>query len=200
MRTPRVKTAETSRPATTPADPGTWDGARAMTDKRVGIYPGTFDPVTNGHMDIIQRATRLVDHLVIAIARNAGKGPLFSADERVELVRQEVATLPENSTHIEVRAFDTLLMHFARETGATLVIRGLRAVSDFEYEFQMAAMNAKIAPKIETVFLMASDRNQFISSRFVKEIGQLGGDISHFVSPRVHDRLANRFTGAKHRK
>ncbi len=171
-----------------------------MTDKRIGIYPGTFDPVTNGHMDIIQRATRLVDKLVIAVARNAGKGPLFSADERVELVREEVEVLPENGTHIEVRAFDTLLMHFAREVDAGIIIRGLRAVSDFEYEFQMAAMNAKIDPHIETVFLMASDRNQFISSRFVKEIGQLGGDISHFVSPRVHDRLANRFTGAKHRK
>ncbi len=171
-----------------------------MTNQRIGIYPGTFDPVTNGHMDIIRRATRIVDHLVIAIARNVGKGPLFSADERVELVREEVADLPENGTHFEVRAFDTLLMHFAREVEATLIIRGLRAVSDFEYEFQMAAMNNKIDPHIETVFLMASDRNQFISSRFVKEIGQLGGDISHFVSPRVHDRLANRFTGAKHRK
>ena len=171
-----------------------------MTETRIGIYPGTFDPVTNGHMDIIQRATRLVDKLVIAVARNAGKGPLFSADERVELVREEVEVLPENGTHIEVQAFDTLLMHFAREVNAGIIIRGLRAVSDFEYEFQMAAMNAKIDPHIETVFLMASDRNQFISSRFVKEIGQLGGDISHFVSPRVHDRLANRFTGAKHRK
>ena len=171
-----------------------------MTTRRIGIYPGTFDPVTNGHMDIIQRATHLVDHLVIAIARNAGKGPLFSADDRVEMVRQEVATLPENSTHIEVQAFDRLLMHFARQVHATIIIRGLRAVSDFEYEFQMAAMNAKIDPEVETVFLMASDNNQFISSRFVKEIGQLGGDISHFVSPRVHDRLANRFTGAKHRK
>ena len=171
-----------------------------MTKQRIGVYPGTFDPVTNGHMDIIQRATHLVDHLVIAIARNAGKGPLFSADERVELVRQEVAVLPENSTHIEVKAFDTLLMHFAREVHASIIIRGLRAVSDFEYEFQMAAMNAKIDPEVETVFLMASDNNQFISSRFVKEIGQLGGDISHFVSPRVHERLANRFTGAKHRK
>ena len=171
-----------------------------MTESRIGIYPGTFDPVTNGHMDIIQRATRLVDKLVIAVARNAGKGPLFSADERVELVREEVEVLPENGTHIEVQAFDTLLMHFAREVDAGIIIRGLRAVSDFEYEFQMAAMNAKIDPHIETVFLMASDRNQFISSRFVKEIGQLGGDISHFVSPRVHDRLANRFTGAKHRK
>ncbi len=171
-----------------------------MTETRIGIYPGTFDPVTNGHMDIIQRATRLVDKLIIAVARNAGKGPLFSADERVELVREEVEVLPENGTHIEVQAFDTLLMHFAREVDAGIIIRGLRAVSDFEYEFQMAAMNAKIDPHIETVFLMASDRNQFISSRFVKEIGQLGGDISHFVSPRVHDRLANRFTGAKHRK
>ncbi len=171
-----------------------------MTKERIGIYPGTFDPVTNGHMDIIQRATHLVDHLVIAVARNAGKGPLFSADERVELVRQEVAVLPENSTHIEVQAFDRLLMHFAREVHATIIIRGLRAVSDFEYEFQMAAMNSKIDPEVETVFLMASDNNQFISSRFVKEIGQLGGDISHFVSPRVHERLANRFTGAKHRK
>ncbi len=171
-----------------------------MTETRIGIYPGTFDPVTNGHMDIIQRAMRLVDRLVIAVARNAGKGPLFSADERVELLRQEVATLPQNSTHIEVQSFDSLLMHFAREVGAAMVIRGLRAVSDFEYEFQMAAMNAKIDPHIETVFLMASDRNQFISSRFVKEIGQLGGDISHFVSPRIHDRLAHRFTGGKHRK
>ena len=171
-----------------------------MTETRIGIYPGTFDPVTNGHMDIIQRATRLVDKLIIAVARNAGKGPLFSADERVELVREEVEVLPENGTHIEVQAFDTLLMHFAREVDAGIIIRGLRAVSDFEYEFQMAAMNAKIDPHIETVFLMASDRNQFISSRFVKEIGQLGGDISHFVSPRVHDRIANRFAGSKHRK
>ena len=171
-----------------------------MAGQRIGIYPGTFDPVTNGHMDIIQRATRLVDRLVIAIARNGGKGPLFSADERVKLVRDEVAILPENDTLIEVQAFDTLLMHFAQDMGAGIIIRGLRAVSDFEYEFQMAAMNAKIDPNVETVFLMASDRNQFISSRFVKEIGELGGDISHFVSPRVHERLANRFTGAKHRK
>ncbi len=171
-----------------------------MAAQRIGIYPGTFDPVTNGHVDIIRRATRLVDRLVIAIARNAGKGPLFGADERVELVREEIATLPENDTVIEVHAFDTLLMHFAQEMGAGIIIRGLRAVSDFEYEFQMAAMNSKIGPTVETVFLMASDRNQFISSRFVKEIGELGGDISHFVSARVHERLAKRFTGAKHRK
>ena len=171
-----------------------------MATQRIGIYPGTFDPVTNGHMDIILRAARLVDRLIVAVARNIGKGPLFSADERVELVRGEVAMLTKAQATIEVRAFDTLLMHFAQDCGAQTIIRGLRAVSDFEYEFQMAAMNAKIDPEVETVFLMASDRNQFISSRFVKEIGQLGGDISHFVSPRVHERIAERFTGAKHRK
>jgi pantetheine-phosphate adenylyltransferase len=165
-----------------------------MTIHRIGVYPGTFDPVTNGHLDIIQRATRLVDHLIVGVARNAGKGPLFSTDERVEMVGDDIATLNTNGTSIEVRAFDTLLMHFAVEVGATVIIRGLRAVSDFEYEFQMAGMNARLNPKIETAFLMASDRHQFISSRFVKEIGKLGGDISHFVSKNVAERLATRFT------
>lgn len=165
-----------------------------MTIHRIGVYPGTFDPVTNGHLDIIQRATRLVDHLIVGVARNAGKGPLFSTDERVEMVRDDVATLNTNGTSIEVRAFDTLLMHFAVEVGATVIIRGLRAVSDFEYEFQMAGMNARLNPRIETAFLMASDRHQFISSRFVKEIGKLGGDISHFVSKNVAERLTSRFT------
>ncbi|HZH26917.1 MAG TPA: pantetheine-phosphate adenylyltransferase [Azospirillaceae bacterium] len=164
---------------------------------RIGVYPGTFDPITNGHMDIIQRATRVVDHLIVGVARNAGKGPLFSVDERVELVRDEIKALHESRAdggiRIEVRPFDTLLMHFAVEMNATVIIRGLRAVSDFEYEFQMAGMNHRMNPKIETVFLMASDRHQFISSRFVKEIGQLGGDIGHFVSPRVMKRLLSRF-------
>jgi len=164
---------------------------------RIGVYPGTFDPITNGHMDIIQRATRVVDHLIVGVARNAGKGPLFSVDERVELVRDEIKALHESrgdgGIRIEVRPFDTLLMHFAVEMNATVIIRGLRAVSDFEYEFQMAGMNHRMNPKIETVFLMASDRHQFISSRFVKEIGQLGGDIGHFVSPRVMKRLLARF-------
>jgi pantetheine-phosphate adenylyltransferase len=164
-----------------------------MTIHRIGVYPGTFDPVTNGHLDIIQRATRLVDHLIVGVARNAGKGPLFSTDERVEMVRDDIATLNTNGTSIEVRAFDTLLMHFAVEVGATVIIRGLRAVSDFEYEFQMAGMNARLNPKIETAFLMASDRHQFISSRFVKEIGKLGGDITHFVSKNVAERLSTRF-------
>src|SRR5215213_5579587 len=143
--------------------------------RRIGVYPGTFDPITNGHADIIRRALHIVDHLVLGVARTDAKGPLFSTDERVE-----------------VRPFDTLLMHFAESVGASVIIRGLRAVSDFEYEFQMAGMNARLNPNIETVFLMASDRYQFISSRFVKEIGALGGDVRHFVSPRVADRLLDR--------
>lgn len=164
-----------------------------MAKEIVGIYPGTFDPITNGHTDIITRATRLVDRLIVGVARNAGKGPLFSTGERVELVRAEVAHLTTDGTAVEVRAFDNLLMHFAEAEGAAIIIRGLRAVSDFEYEFQMAGMNSKINPEIETVFLMSSDRNQFISSRFVKEIGRLGGDISHFVSPRIAERVVHRF-------
>jgi pantetheine-phosphate adenylyltransferase len=166
--------------------------------RRIGVYPGTFDPITNGHTDIIRRALHVVDHLVIGVARNDGKGPLLSTDERVEIVRDEVAHLENGGAErVEVRAFDTLLMSFAEASGAGVILRGLRAVSDFEYEFQMAGMNARLNPKIETVFLMASDRYQFISSRFVKEIGALGGDISHFVSPRVAARLLERFAGAR---
>ena len=161
---------------------------------RVGIYPGTFDPITNGHSDIIRRALHVVDRLVIGVARNDGKGPLFSTDERVEIVRGEMEYLDNGGAdRIEVRPFDTLLMSFAESVGASVILRGLRAVSDFEYEFQMAGMNARLNPNIETVFLMASDRFQFISSRFVKEIGALGGDISHFVSSRVADRLYERY-------
>src|SRR5215469_2249288 len=169
-----------------------------MTAPRIGIYPGTFDPITNGHADIIRRAVRLVDRLVVGVARNDGKGPLFVTDERVEIVRDEIAHLENgDAERIEVRAFDSLLMHFAQTVGATIIVRGLRAVSDFEYEFQMAGMNARLNPEIETVFLMASDRFQFISSRFVKEIGALSGDISHFVSPRVAARLLDRFANAR---
>jgi pantetheine-phosphate adenylyltransferase len=166
--------------------------------RRVGIYPGTFDPITNGHSDIIRRALHVVDHLVIGVARNDAKGPLFPTDERVEIVRDEMDHLENgDAARIEVKAFDTLLMHFAQSVGASVIVRGLRAVSDFEYEFQMAGMNARLNPGIETVFLMASDRYQFISSRFVKEIGALGGDVSHFVSPRVAVRLLDRFAGAR---
>jgi pantetheine-phosphate adenylyltransferase len=169
-----------------------------MTKPRTGIYPGTFDPITNGHADIIRRAARLVDRLIVGVARNDGKGPLFATDERVEIVRDEIAYLENGAAErIEVRAFDSLLMHFAQSVGANVILRGLRAVSDFEYEFQMAGMNARLNPDIETVFLMASDRFQFISSRFVKEIGALGGDVSHFVSPRVAARLLDRYANGR---
>lgn len=156
------------------------------------IYPGTFDPITLGHCDIIRRATRVADRLVIAVAGNPGKGPMFSVDERVELVREEVADLDTNRAEVTVRPFGNLLTHFAEEIGASLIIRGLRAVSDFEYEFQMASMNARLNPRVETVFLTASETHQFISSQLVKEIARLGGDVSSFVSPRVAARMAER--------
>lgn len=162
--------------------------------QRTGVYPGTFDPVTNGHMDIISRATRVVDQLIVAVAVNADKEPLFSLAERVAMVEADIRALkPEVATRIEVRPFDNLLVEFVMDVGASMIVRGLRAVSDFEYEFQMAAMNARLDPELETVFLMASDRHQFISSRFVKEIGRLGGDISHFVSLPVAAQLRERF-------
>lgn len=161
-----------------------------MVGKRIGIYPGTFDPVTNGHVDIIRRAVKLVDKLIIAVSVNAGKGPIFSVEERAELLKGELADAKNGfSLTIEVVTFDSLLMHFAEQMKAGVIIRGLRAVSDFEYEFQMTGMNARLNPDIETVFLMASERSQFISSRFVKEIHKLGGDVSQFVSPRVIEAL-----------
>ncbi len=163
--------------------------------ERIGVYPGTFDPITNGHADIIRRAAGVVDRLVVAVAINAGKSPLFTHNERVDMVRQEIAAMTENgvAARTEVRPFDNLLMDFTVSVGARVIIRGLRAVSDFEYEFQMAGMNARLNPSVETVFLMASDRHQFISSRFVKEIGRLGGDVGHFVPARVAKRLVERF-------
>ena len=171
---------------------------RRMAGPHIGIYPGTFDPITHGHTDIIHRALHVVDRLVIGVARSDAKGPLFSTDERVAIVREEMNHLENGDVdRIEVRAFDTLLMHFAESVRAGVIVRGLRAVSDFEYELQMASINARLNPDIETVFLMAADRFQFISSRFVKEIGALGGDITHFVSPRVAARLLDRFAAAR---
>ena len=172
-----------------------------MSAARVGVYPGTFDPITNGHTDVIVRATKVVDRLVVGVARNAGKGPLFSTEERVAIVKAEIAHLPaEARKRIAVKAFDTLLMQFAVDNGASVIIRGLRAVSDFEYEFQMAGMNSRINSDVETLFLMASDRFQFISSRFVKEIGMLGGNVTPFVSARVAKRIAEKFDGSRIRK
>ena len=162
--------------------------------ERIGVYPGTFDPVTNGHMDIINRATRVVDKLIVGIAVNIGKEPLFTLEERIEMVQNDLKLLDSDAAaRIEIRPFDNLLVEFVTDVGASVIIRGLRAVSDFEYEFQMAGMNSRLSPDLETVFLMASDRHQFISSRFVKEIGRLGGDISHFVSDDVTARVVERF-------
>jgi len=161
-----------------------------MTISRVGIYPGTFDPVTNGHVDIIARGTRIVDRLIVAVAANPGKGPMFTLQERCELLQQQVARIPNgDGSQIEVRPFDKLLMHYVEDIGATIILRGLRAVSDFEYEFQMAGMNTRINPHIETVFLMASERQQFIASRFVKEVALLGGDVASFVPAEVAERI-----------
>jgi pantetheine-phosphate adenylyltransferase len=149
---------------------------------RVGLYPGTFDPITNGHLDIIGRAARMFDRLVVGVAENAGKGPLFPIEERVALVQAELQAVTDRTgTTVEVRPFASLLIQFAHVVGANVIVRGLRAVSDFDYEFQMAGMNYRLDSNVETVFLMASERHQFISSRFVKDIAQLGGDISSFV-------------------
>ncbi|RZJ16356.1 MAG: pantetheine-phosphate adenylyltransferase [Brevundimonas sp.] len=159
---------------------------------RIGLYPGTFDPVTNGHQDIIGRAVKLVDRLVIGVAQNDDKGPLFTTAERVEMLKAEVARFDAD---IVVRPFSSLLMHFAEELEASFIIRGLRAVADFEYEFQMTAMNQRLNSDIETVFLMADPRHQAIASRLVKEIARLGGNIDSFVSPAVAERVRAKVKG-----
>ena len=161
--------------------------------ERIGVYPGTFDPVTNGHLDVIARAARLLDRLVIGVAMNAGKGPIFPIEERVELVRAETDSIARSTgATIAVVPFEGLLVTLAREHGAGMIIRGLRAVSDFDYEVQMAGMNRRLDQGVETVFLMASETNQFISSRFVKEIARLGGDISSFVPQLTLERTLAR--------
>ncbi|MEP2100902.1 MAG: pantetheine-phosphate adenylyltransferase [Parasphingorhabdus sp.] len=163
---------------------------------RVGVYPGTFDPVTLGHMDIIQRGTRLVDKLVIGVTTNPSKSPMFSLEERLEMVRRETADLGDA---VEVVAFNALLMKFAQKQGANVIVRGLRAVADFEYEYQMAGMNQQLNDQIETVFLMADVSLQPIASRLVKEIAVYGGEIHKFVSPKVCEEVVARVseTGLK---
>lgn len=164
---------------------------------RIGLYPGTFDPVTLGHIDIIRRATQLVDKLVIGVAINRDKGPLFSLEDRVAMLEAECAELT-SQTGVEIVAhpFENLLIDCARDVGASIIIRGLRAVADFEYEFQMVGMNRRLDDSIETVFLMAEAEHQAIASKLVKEIARLGGDVSQFVTPAVRDALSGRFPKA----
>jgi len=161
---------------------------------RIGLYPGTFDPITLGHLDIIRRATTLVDKLVIGVAINRDKGPLFSLEERVELIEAECAKLVEDTgIEIVVHPFENLLINCARDVGAQMIVRGLRAIADFEYEYQMVGMNRQLDDSIETVFLMAEAQHQAIASKLVKEIARLGGDVSKFVTPRVNQELLKRF-------
>jgi pantetheine-phosphate adenylyltransferase len=153
------------------------------------IYPGTFDPITNGHVDLIARAVRIFDHLVVAVAANKDKSPLFDVEQRVEMVREVVSSYD----NVEVVGFDTLLVECARKVGAGVVLRGLRAVSDFEYEFQMAGMNRRLSADFETVFLTPAEQYAFISSTMVREIARLGGDVSDFVPRKISRALVDRF-------
>ncbi|MGR3660556.1 MAG: pantetheine-phosphate adenylyltransferase [Paracoccaceae bacterium] len=162
---------------------------------RIGLYPGTFDPITLGHLDIIQRASALVDRLVIGVAINRDKGPLFDLEERVAMIEAECASLKcSTDSEIIVHPFENLLIDCANDVGAGLIIRGLRAVADFEYEYQMVGMNRVLDSSIETVFLMAEARHQAIASKLVKEIARLGGDVSKFVTPAVNQALTDKFT------
>ena len=162
---------------------------------RIGLYPGTFDPITLGHIDIIRRASLLVDRLVIGVAINRDKAPLFTLEERVEMLEKDCADLSEQTgTEIIVHPFENLLINCAHDVGAQVIVRGLRAVADFEYEFQMVGMNRSLDNSIETVFLMAEAKHQAIASKLVKEISRLEGDISKFVTPHVANRLLNKLS------
>ncbi len=162
---------------------------------RIGLYPGTFDPITLGHIDIIQRAAALVDRLVIGVAINRDKGPLFTLDERVAMIEAECAKLSDQmGTEIVVHPFENLLINCAHDVGAQIIIRGLRAVADFEYEFQMVGMNRAMDASVETVFLMAEARHQAIASKLVKEISRQGGDVTKFVTPEVNKALKDKFS------
>ncbi len=157
--------------------------------KRIGVYPGTFDPITKGHLHIIKRASKQVDKLIVGVAANPRKEPLFTSEERVRMVQNDIDSMYDKYCEIEVRPFSNLLIHFAKDVNSHCIFRGLRAVSDFEFEFQMTGMNARLDPDIETVFLMASDKWQFVSSSFVKEICGLGGDVSEVVTPATEALL-----------
>ena len=156
---------------------------------RIAVYPGTFDPITNGHADLVSRAAPLFEHVVVAVAKNTGKSPSFDMDERIALARLTLADLP----NVEVLGFDNLLAHFVRDIGANVILRGLRAVSDFEYEFQLASMNRHLIPEAETLFLTPAEQYSFISSSLVREIARLGGDVSGFVHPAVQEAMRRRW-------
>src|SRR3954451_1631559 len=159
---------------------------------RTVIYPGSFDPLTNGHLDVIQRATKLFDHVIVAIARNDGKSPLFDLSERLALVQEVIAPLK----NVSADSFEGLLVDYVEKRSGQAVIRGLRAVSDFEFEFQLALMNRKLNERVETIFMMPKDTYTFLSSRIVKEIARLGGDVTSFVPPQVRGALLRKLASA----
>jgi pantetheine-phosphate adenylyltransferase len=168
------------------------DGGFTVLPMRIAIYPGSFDPLTNGHLDVIQRATKLFDRIIVAAAKSESKNPLFDLEERTEMVRQSIGHLPT----VEVDSFDGLLVEYVERRGAQAVIRGLRAVSDFEFEFQLALMNRKLNERIETIFMMPKDTYTFLSSKIVKEIARLGGDVSAFVPAHVRAALTDKLVHA----
>tara|TARA_S200000501_G_scaffold366988_1_gene402670 strand:- start:538 stop:1035 length:498 start_codon:yes stop_codon:yes gene_type:complete len=160
---------------------------------KIGLYPGTFDPLTNGHLDIIKRSSKLCDKLIIAVAKNTSKNPLFSIEKRINLINKSLLDCEIDTKFVYAEAFDNLLIDFAKINSVNIIIRGLRVVSDFDYEFQMAGMNKRLSTDIETIFLMASETNQFIASRFVKEVASLGGDVSSFVPKNVNIEIIKKF-------
>jgi len=161
---------------------------------KIGLYPGTFDPLTNGHLDIIVRSSTLCDKLIIAVAKNPSKNPFFSINKRIDLINEALLLNKIDTKLVYAESFDNLLINFAKINSVSIIIRGLRVVSDFDYEFQMAGMNKRLNSNIETVFLMASETNQFIASRFVKEVASLGGDVSSFVPKNVNNEIIKKFS------
>ena len=160
---------------------------------RIAVYPGTFDPITNGHVDLVSRASNLFEHIIVGVAESPGKSPALPLEERVALTRAALSEIP----NVTVQGFDSLLAHFVHEVGAGVLLRGLRAVSDFEYEFQLASMNRHLIPDVETLFLTPAEQHSFLSSTLVREIARLGGDVSAFVHPAVADALSARWGHSK---